>query len=532
MKQMRAGWWIGLFGLVALIGCGGSQTGSFGGSSGSWTSGGGLRSNQAGGPRNQPGGAGQAGPTTEAPLAGGVAVYLTDTSDSQVDHAYVRVYEVSLYGAKASTPVFSSSEGLVVDLKGLTNSALFLGATATTPNDLVRVQMEVGKDFVIVPKGKSESEVRQFADSLAEGKNKAKLTLNLTKKGVPAIVLDFNLGAGTDDKQSKTLVALKEADYAAVSDTSRLALTSFTGKVVAVNGQPPTYNFGLNLGANRSLRVVTSESSPILDAKGDPIAKLTNGAQVEVRGVFDLQTKTFNAGAVTVLGKGAGDEVTGVLDPAAVEKGELLLAARTTTGSARAAHQLHIDASGETVYLQASGGKVSKEEFLKLATGAHVEVDGSFDKAGDRIKASRLKIDGPITVAKAPAATDGATAPAQNAGTKAEGQGDGKAEPDKPEDNILRGGAAAGEIIGEVVSVDKAAGTLTINPTKISGFSSDAQTLPIVINAKTLFRDLAGKASDKDKIFELLTAGAKVRVRGGLGDGGFIATLLMPMKKE
>lgn len=531
MKQMRAGWWIGFFGLVALIGCGGSQTGSFGGTSGSWTSGGGLRSNQAGGPRNQPGGAGQAGPTTEAPLAGGVAVYLTDTSDSQVEHAYVRIYEVSLYGAKASTPVFSSNEGLVVDLKSLKGSALFLGATSTTPNDLVRVQMEVGKDFVIVPKDKSESEVRQFADSLAEGKNKAKLTMNLAKKGVPAIVLDFNLGAGTDDKQSKTLVALKEADAAAVSDTSRLALTSFTGKVVAVNGQAPTYNFGLNLGSNRSLRVVTSESSPILDAKGDPIAKLSNGTQVEVRGVFDLQTKTFNAGAVTVLGKGAGDEVTGVLDPAAVEKGELLLAARTTTGSARAAHQLHIDASSETVYLQASGGKISKEEFLKLANGATVEVDGSFDKTGDRIKATRLKVDGPITVAKAPAATEGATVSGENSGAKAEGRGE-KTEPSKSDDNILRGGAAVGEIIGEIVSVDKVAGTLTVNPTKIAGFTSDAQTLPIVINAKTVFRDLAGKSSDKDKVFEQLTAGAKVRVRGGLGDGGFIATLLMPMKKE
>lgn len=524
---MRAGWWIGFFGLVALIGCGGSQTGSFGGTSGSWTSGGGFRSNQQNGPRNQPGG-NQAGPAAEAPLAGGIAVYLTDTSDPQVEHAYVRIYEVSLYGSKASTPVFASTDGLVVDLKSLKGAPLFLGATATSPNDLVRLQMEVGKDFVIVPKDKTEGEVRQFADSLAEGKNKSKLTLNLTKKGVPAIVVDFDLGAGSDDKQSKTLVALKEADAGLVSDTARSPLSTFTGKAVAATGQPPVLNFGLNMGSNRSLRVVTSESSTILDSKGDPVTKISNNAQVEVRGVFDLQTKTFNAGTVTVLGKGSGaGEVTGVLDPAGVEKGELLLKARTTTGSARSAHRLHVDAGAETLFLQANGTKVGKDEFLKLAAnGATVEVVGAFDKDGDRIKATRLKIDAPIVIAKASPTPEASP----SASDKPAAAGDGSAAP-AGGDNILRGGAAAGEVLGSVASADKASGTLSVAPTKTSGFTSDAQTLPIVVNDKTIFRDAAGKAITKDQMFEQLTAGAKVRIRGGLGEGGFVATLLMLMKQ-
>lgn len=465
-------------------------------------------------------------------MAGGVAVYLTDTSDAQVDHAYVRIYEVNLYGSKASTPVFASSEGLVVDLKSLKNHALFLGATSTTPNDLVRLQMEVGKDFVIVPKGKTESEVRQFADSLAEGKNKAKLTLNLTKKGTPAIVVDFDLGAGSDDKQNKTLVALKEADAAAVSDASRLVQNSFTGKVVSPSGQPPALNFGLNLGSNRSLRVVTTDGTALIDSKGEPVTKLTNGAQVEVRGLFDLQTKTFNAGSVTVLGKGSTSEVTGSLDPASTEKGELVLSARTTTGSARSAHRLRVDTAADTLYLQSNGAKVGKDEFFKLASGATVEVDGAFDKQGDRIKAARLKIEGPITIAKAPAAPEGAPSAGTATPPKPEGQGDAKPDPNGQNNNILKGGAAAAEVIGEIVAADKAAGTLTLKPTKVFGFNSEAPTVPVVITGQTIFKDVVGKNIDKDKIFEQLATGSKVRVRGGLGDGGFIATMLMLMKSE
>ncbi len=192
MKQVGTSWLVGFLGVAALIGCGGSQQSSFGGTiAGSWNGGSGSRMNQNPKNSNNPGQ--QPGVNQEISAGGGLPLFITDASDPQVEHAYVRIYEASLYTSKSSIPVFASPEGEVVDLKSLKDAQgmrfLFLGATPMTPPDLVRIQFIIGKEFVVVPKGGAGSEVRQFADQLNEGKNKTRLTLSLPKKDMQALVV-------------------------------------------------------------------------------------------------------------------------------------------------------------------------------------------------------------------------------------------------------------------------------------------------------------------------------------------------------
>ncbi|MBX7133112.1 MAG: hypothetical protein K1X67_10590 [Fimbriimonadaceae bacterium] len=524
MKQVGTSWLIGFLGVAALIGCGGSQQSGFGGSSaGSWNGGSGSRMNQNPKNNNNPGQ--QPGVNQEISAGGGFPLFITDASDPQVEHAYVRIYEASLYTSKNSIPVFVSPEGEVVDLKSLKDSQgmrfLFLGATPMTPPDLVRIQFIIGKEFVVVPKGGAASEVRQFADQLNEGKNKTRLTLSLPKKDMQALVVNFDLGAATDDKQKKTLIAIKEVDAPTLTDPSRQDLTAFTGKVASLNGSAPELTFGFNFGNGRSLRVNTTSETAIYDSKGDAAPKVANGTQVEVRGAFDLTTKMFAASALRVIGKGSGDEeVSGFLQKDALDKGELVLVARTANGPSKSIHNLPLDVTKDTVFMTANGDKTSKEDFIKAVGTSPVEVDGSFDKKGETLKVNRIKVDKPAPTS-APKPNAPAATPAEGA-KPAEGTPDAGGEEERPE--------MASEILGAVATVDKSAGTFTVKPSKLVGFKSDAESLPIQIYDKTAFRDAAGKKMTKEQLLDALAAGKNVRVRGGLVPDGFRALMVMLTK--
>lgn len=533
MMRMKLGWIAAVTGVVALIGCGGSQSGSFGGSSG-WTGGAGLNNR---GPMQQqqprPGQPGSTGPQgADIPTAGGLPVFLTDTSEPQVEHAYVRIYDVSLFTSKNSIPIFSSNEGQVVDLLTLKDSLgpryLFLGSTTTTPADAVRVQLVVGKDFVIVPKGQTESEVRQFADSLNEGKNKTRLALQLTKRDAPALVLNFDLGAATDDQKKKTLVVLKEGDASLIADMSRQDVAMFTGKAANVTGQLPSINFGIPLGNGRVVRVETTDQTAVFDSKGDAVQRVTNGAQVDVRGRFDVTTKMFQAASLRVIGKGsAGDAVTGTLKTDALEQGKLVLTAASTTGSARSAHALTLEPRPTAVYLLANGEKTGKEDFLKaVKPGVVVEADGAFDKKGDLMQVDRLKIRSSAAVARSQPKPSERT---PDGDKPSEAAPNGESQSDGPR---LNGGAATSEAIGVVSSIDKAAGSFSIKTLRATGFKSEAENLPIILNDMTGYRDIAGKKISKEQMLEALAEGARVRIRGGLQTGGFGATLIMLMRNE
>lgn len=524
MSKSQAWWALAVFGsAVIAIGCGGSQSSFGGNSSGSWTGGGlqqgrqnqGINNNAGKGGPNQPG-----GPTAGA--TGGIPVYLTDDSDAPLDHAYVRIYKVELFTSKSSIAVFESNDGIVLDLRTLRDKSgpryAFFGVTSLSSSELVRAQIEVGREMSVIQSGQSAPETRRFGDALAQGKDRARLSLNLPKKDdLTALVLDFDFAKAQPDPKKGVLVTLREGDPGGLSDLLRHEPVSFTGKVGSLSGKAPDASFALNLGQNRTLRVAGSPETASFDAKGDE-PKLANNAQAEVRGVFDAGSKTFLARSIAIVGKVAPDEVTGLLTNK--DGKDLAIATTRSDGPLSTAHEVPILLDGNAVFLGKDGRKIDKEEFLKQSSEAiRVEADGQFDNKTGAFKATRLKLESPAGAS--PIAAPKAESNAAGAEPK-ENEAKTPAKP-KPE------AADLVQVDGSVVSIDKEKGVFRVN-SLASQSKIESNETDVAIDAKTKFYDLENKLIDREAFFAALAAGAKVTIRGSVGGGKIVATAVRFVK--
>lgn len=525
MSKSQAWWSVAVFAAAVLtIGCGGSQSSFGGNSSGSWT-GGGLQQNRQNQGVNNNGGKGAAGSPGPAiaGATGGIPVYLTDDSDAPLDHAYVRIYKVELFTSKNSIAVFESNDGMVLDLRTLRDKSgpryAFFGVTSLSSSELVRAQIELGREMSVVQAGQKAPENRRFSDTLASGKDRARLSLNLPKKDdLTALVLDFDFAKAQPDPKKGVLVTLREGDPGGLSDLLRHEPVAFTGKVGSLSGKTPDASFALNLGQNRTLRVAGSPETASYDAKGDE-PKLANNAQAEVRGVFDAGSKTFLARSIAIVGKGSPDEVTGFLT---VKDGkDLAIATTRSDGPLSTAHEVPVQLDGNAVFLGKDGRKIDKDEFLKQTNEAiRVEADGQFDKSGT-FKASRLKLESPAGAIPAAAAPKTDT-PAASGDEPKEG---GAKAPAKPKPSS----AELVQIDGSVVGIDKDKGIFRVN-SLASQSKIESNETDVAVDAKTKFFDIENKPIDREAFFAALATGAKLTIRGSIGGGKIVATAVRFVK--
>lgn len=420
------------------------------------------------------GGGGTAG--SEGPAR--LAVYATDSLETDYDHVWVKLYRVSLEG-RGSVVVFEDPNGFVVDLKSLRDSSgaryAFLEDIGINPGTYPQVRVEADESVVLVPKGTDVAESRLFAQIHAApgSPGRSELFVRSPSTIVPGrnlLVIDFDLSNWSLDADGRVVAVLSRGSGNGLDDHNRHELHEVSGVVSDLAGTPPNQTFRLSRERG-SINVQTSASTRIFQegATGDPV--LSNGEHVEVYGVF--VQGTFQARAIKIKDEAGEDphKIKGPVLSVDATAGTFDVNVRLARGFLPEHQVLRVTTTGSTRFMADSGAQMTKAEFFAALAlpGAKVEVQGT--ASGSTFAAVKAKLEN---------------------------------EFDRPQV----------EIKGPVEAFDADAGTLTLAVQRWFGYGfTQGQSVSVVVDSNTEFR-LQSDPLTREAFFAALQLGAVVEAKG------------------
>lgn len=355
-----------LMGLVLAIGCGGGSGGSGGGS-------------------------------------GQLAVFATDGPNDDYSHIWVKIYKIELLSNSGATVVFDDSAGKIVDLKTLRDQSggrfLFLGSKSIPIRSYTSARVTLAKDLSVVPNGSSNTEARQFDDSLPGSAGQSQISFALNNGATLGasdhdLVVDFDLALWTESN-GKISPSLRHGDHNGLDDSGRHESEDYHGLVVGLSGSAPNQTFTLS-DANSSFTVNTNASTVIFNDNGTPNAALANGQAVEVTGTFDVTTRTLVATQVKIEdGQHQGEaNLKGSVTSSDVGTGTIEVHITRARRFVPNGVDLTVATSGNTLFFNGNGVAIGSAAFFNaISGGGFLEAEGSYDSNTNVFTATTLKLE-------------------------------------------------------------------------------------------------------------------------------------------
>ena len=340
--------------------------------------------------------------------SGRLAMFATDNMNANYESVWVKIYKIDLVGSAGTVNGFSDPAGKIIDLKTLRDATgarfSFLSETTIPAGTYTKTSVQMDKALRIVKTGAANAEDRQFAaafdDPSAAGKTVAGFEFSAPKSlGTSSddFVVDFDLSKWNDDGTFVTPV-VTDGTHSGVDDVNRQEDEDFKGNISSFAGTSPNFTFDLRGSHDQLLKVTTDAGTAIFNGNGAANPVLSNGVSVEIRGVFDTVSNTFEATSIKIENGGGGGDDSAQAQGApknidAVAK-TFSVDASEGEGFIPAATLVPVTVSASTKFFSHGGVVLTTDAFFTaLATAPIVEVDGTYDAATNTIVASKCKLD-------------------------------------------------------------------------------------------------------------------------------------------
>lgn len=429
--------------------------------------------------------------------AGAVSVFATDDLNAGYDAVWVSVHKVELISGTGAKTAFESSNGLVVDVRGLNKGGQshfhFFGDAKVSAGTYTGVKITLGKDLALFPTGAVNAQMRTFAGLDASGKKVLAMNFAAPKTVGAAntrLLVDFDLSTWVDDGAFVQNASIKEGIVADLSNPALHEDLSFSGTVTSLTGSGQNFTFTVHGGAETQMIVKTNAETAIFNSEGTPNPSLSNGDEVSIRGRFDPATGAVTATSVGIRNADADipHTVTGSVVSSNEAGGSFTLRLEEAGGFLPEESNVRVDVDARVVIHSRSGVVLTRSAFFALLQ-AHqnlkLTAHGTASTAGAQVLvADSIRVD----------SDEGDT------GVYAK---------------------------GSVHASDTVAGTFTLSLSSWQGFQANTgMQLHVTAGASAQYFDANGAATTRAAFFLALLAGSGAEVRGSVSGSAMTATWL------
>jgi hypothetical protein len=422
---------------------------------------------------------------------GGLNVFISDDMGSGYDQIWVRVHQIDVQSSGGGfTTVFSSAEGVPVDVTNLTDGAskfLYMGNGKIAAGEYTGMRVTMSRNLTLVPTGSTSGEACTFDASFDFGTDQTRATFGF---GAPvsfssndSVIVDFDL-PNWNRVGNVVTPAFKRGDDSTLGNPLRHEDEDYHGTVASLTGTAPDQTFTLSRTAG-SFQVTTDTNTIIFreDTVGSPA--LANGQRVEVRGTFDVNSNSLLARVIKIEDNEQDDDhkVEGTTSDLDTNALTVVVAIREAEGFLPQGPSLTVQFSSITRFFTKAGAPLTLSEMLTfLATGIAIEAEGTYASGTNTLTATRIKLH--------------------------------------PED----GDDHEAEAKGAASNLNTGAGTFDLTLSNWYGFSATAgQVVPIVTTGSTAFRNDNGDVISANDFFAGLQAGQWAEVEGTYDSGTLTA---------
>lgn len=422
---------------------------------------------------------------------GGLNVFISDDMGSGYDQIWVRVHQIDVQSSGGGfTTVFSSAEGVPVDVTNLTDGApkfLYMGNGKIAAGEYTGMRVTMSRNLTLVPTGSTTGEACTFDASFDFGTDQTRATFGF---GAPvslssndSIIVDFDL-PNWNRVGNVVTPAFKRGDDSTLGNPLRHEDEDYHGTVASLNGTAPDQTFTLSRTAG-SFQVTTDTNTIIFreDTVGSPA--LANSQRVEVRGTFDVNSNSLLARVIKIEDNEQDDDhkVEGTTSDLDTNALTVVVAIHEAEGFLPQGPSLTVQFSSSTRFFTKAGAPLTLSEMLTfLATGIAIEAEGTYASGNNTLTATKIKLH--------------------------------------PED----GDDHEAEAKGAASNLNAGAGTFDLTLSSWYGFSATAgQVVAIVTTGSTTFRNDNGDVISANDFFAGLQAGQWAEVEGSYDSGTLTA---------
>lgn len=431
---------------------------------------------------------------------GDVGVFITDDLNTNFSGVWVTLLKVELEKQGGGfVTVFDDPNGKVLNLRALNDGNpryAFLGKDRIPEGTYIGMRFTLDKDVRINSSGGGSAQARVFDDPFINPSNPEQAILTLTFAAPRTvtgtsndIVADFVLSSWTENGVKIQNAILSEGTGTGLNDNSRHDEDKFKGTISSLSGTAPDFTFTLNLHSSNSVTVTTNSLTAIFNNNGAPNPQLANSKRVEVRGTFDVATRTVVATSIKIKGAGDDDEedeaeANGIAVEVDLPTGTFDVELGEAEGFLPVQPFVHVVTNSATLFFSHGGTILTQAQFFSIiaAGNVRVEVEGTWSIATNAITAFKAKIED-------------------------DGDDDHEAE--------ARGTAN---------TINALDGTFRIALTQWEGFSGAVgMQINVETSASTEFRDINGEEVTQAEFFVLLATAASVEAEGAFNNGTILA---------
>lgn len=322
-----------------------------------------------------------------------MGIFVTDGFGDQFSQVWVTLYriEASTDGTTFQT-LFDDTNGKVINVATLVNSAEFLGAVTAPSSGFTKVRIIIGDHLTLVPKAGGATLSVPVDDIFPTANGKSTIVFDVT---APAshhdVIVDFDLAA-FEMIGGKVRPHVKHGDDNAFHNSEKHA------ELEGVVSNLTSAGFDMTLGA-ATIKVQVNTSTTVFSELTGAAATLANGQKVDVKGSVDPDTHIVLATAIKVEdvdahGGGNGHHHDG----AGIEGTVASVNAADTSFVVTLKGCEHFHPSAGTVTVKTDLTTVFEKQHVDHATfadvtaNAKVEAAGAYDDTTNTLTAKRVEI--------------------------------------------------------------------------------------------------------------------------------------------
>lgn len=428
-----------------------------------------------------------------------VGVFFTDTLSADYDQVWVTTFKVELTNDSGKVTLLEIPEGQEIDVRSLAGAErsefLFMGSTSLPKGTYTKILITVARNAQIFAKGSEAAVSAPFSATLNDGdRSRLEVTLDPPLAVTSAshdLVIDFDLAAWKLEEGTLAPV-VKIHPGTGLEDLNRQRGHEYRGILSGLTGTAPEQTFILGLGGKRVQVVCSPETKILAEGLETDAPALTDGSLVEVKGRFDILTRSLRAQSILIK-SGPGPEkeakVKGAAKEANEAEGTFATLPLIVRGFIPSGRSVKVTTSDATKFMNENGRTMTKAVFFSSVKNekAIVESLGMWLAASSTFSASSVRLE--------------------------------SADAAKVESSA----------IGTIKTANKEEGFFVL---LAEGMAVEGFALPVGVEVKlkavrsTIFRDSNGSQMTRDVFFEKALAGLKIKGIGSQSEGTINCRLL------
>ena len=338
---------------------------------------------------------------SEAVASGTVPVALFAT-DAVNDYAqvWVKVHGIRLIRPDGTAvTVFEDTEGTVTDLRALNQAGArqfsFMAQGNIPIGRYRRADVIVDRSVSLVnTAGVGVTKQFDAAFDAPGGKTHIPVSLEVDVTSSTNVIVDFDLENWTETP-THVRPSAKRIEDPNLGNDDRHREEDYKGTIGSLAGTVPTQTFTLN-GRGVAINVVTSADTVIFREDGAVNPVLANGQRAEVRGKFNISTRTINAKIIKIEDARAEEpKVFGPMSEINADAGSFFVEAKLVRGFVPSASKVKVQTSDTTRFRLRRGLTTTKAEWFALAKpAAPVEAEGVYNAETNTLTAKSVHFEG------------------------------------------------------------------------------------------------------------------------------------------